>query len=130
MLFTSLKKVLFSLGCCLLWVPCANAQSSGVPWKAQDALGRDVQSADQVGELKPDKKVGIFYFLWLQEADRKAPWNDGPYDLAKLFKLLPKEDLKNVEQSDNELWGTPGTYFFLGRTPLRILFQLRSLGHS
>ena len=112
MLFISLKKVLLSLGCCLLWASCANAQSSGVPWRAQDALGRDVQAADQVGNLKPDKKVGIFYFLWLQEADKKAPWNDGPYDLAKLFKLLPKADLKKVEQSENELWGTPGTYFF------------------
>lgn len=112
MLFISLKKIFFSLCYCLLGASYANAQSSGVPWRAQDALGRDVQSSELVGELKPDKKVGIFYFLWLKEADRKAPWNDGPYDLSKLFDLLPEEDLKNVEQSDNELWGTPGTYFF------------------
>ncbi len=32
-------------------------------WAASDALGRILPTHDQVGDLKPNKFVGIFYFL-------------------------------------------------------------------
>lgn len=93
----------------------AFAQSSGTPWVAVDGLGRAVESSKKTGEIRPDKKVGIFYFVWLSEAVPKAPWNDGPYDLMKLLDKLPKSELKDVEGSNNELWGqADGTSHFWG----------------
>ena len=46
-------------------------------WAATDALARVLPTYDQVGDLKPDKFIGIFYFLW---AENEAGFKTGPYD--------------------------------------------------
>ncbi len=51
-------------------------------WAASDALGRILPTHDQVGDLKPNKFVGIFYFLW---AENKTRFNPGPYDNTKIM---------------------------------------------
>ncbi len=92
----------------------ARGQSAGTPWRAIDALGRSVDAVDVNGELREGKKVGIFYFLWLNESVPKAPWNDGPYDLTKLLAKLPASDLKDIELSKSKLWAGPGVMHFWG----------------
>ncbi|CAF4977367.1 unnamed protein product, partial [Rotaria socialis] len=37
---------------------------------------------DQVGDLRPDKFIGIFYFLW---AENEAGFKTGPYDVTKIL---------------------------------------------
>ena len=85
-------------------VSVASAQSTGTPWIAVDGLGRAVESSEKTGEIRPDKKVGIFYFLWLTESLQKDPQEDGPYDLMKILAKFSPEELKDVEASKNELW--------------------------
>ena len=51
-------------------------------WAAVDALGRVLPTHDQVGDLKPDKFVGIFYFLW---AENEAGFKTGPYDNTQIM---------------------------------------------
>ena len=51
-------------------------------WAASDALGRVLPTHDQVGDLKPDKFVGIFYFLW---AENEAGFKTGPYDNTQIM---------------------------------------------
>lgn len=82
----------------------ASAQSTGTPWVAVDGLGRAVESSEKTGEIRPDKKVGIFYFLWLTESLQKDPQSDGPYDLMKLLKNLPPEELKDIESNKGDFW--------------------------
>jgi len=95
--------------------PVAFAQSDGTPWTAVDRLGRVVRSSEENGEIRENKRVGIFYFLWLSESVPKAPWTDGPYDLMKLLDKLPEDDLKDVERSVHDLWPKAnGTMVFWG----------------
>ena len=112
----SFMKLLAAILC--IYVFCANdaarAQSQGTPWRAVDALGRRVEAGDQNGALREGKKVGIFYFLWLDESVPKAPWNDGPYDLTKILEKLPESDLKDIELSKSDLWAGPGVMHFWG----------------
>ena len=48
-------------------------------WVATDALGRTVPGYDECGPVKPNKKVGIFYWTW------HTPGRGGPYDNTKLL---------------------------------------------
>ena len=44
-------------------------------WTATDALGRSLPSHAQVGDRRPDKTVGVFYFI-CQEHGRTGPWDN------------------------------------------------------
>ncbi|MBR6387576.1 MAG: hypothetical protein IKS14_04910, partial [Thermoguttaceae bacterium] len=89
----------------------AFAQSQGVPWQAVDALGRKVESTQP---LRENKSVGIFYFLWIDSASAKAPWTDGPYDVAKILERLPEAEQKDSEASKSDLWAPMGQMHFWG----------------
>lgn len=91
------------------------AQSSGTPWGAVDGLGRKVETSQTLETTKPNKTVGIFYFLWIDSADHKDPRSDGPYDVSKILAKLPEEDVKNPEASRSDLWAPGnGTMHFWG----------------
>ncbi len=97
---------------CLLWcLPIASLSAAdenrnpGTPWPATDALGRQLPVSADVGPLKQDRCVGIFYFLWL--GDR---FSYGPYDVTKILAADPAA-LKNA---DSPLWGARGQYHFWG----------------
>ncbi len=53
-------------------------------WAATDALGRRVPVAPEVGPPRPDRFVGLFYFLWLG-----AHVNGGPWDITKILGANP-----------------------------------------
>ena len=67
-------------------------------WEATDMLGRHLVSAEQVGERRPDKKVGIFYWTW-----RDAHVNLRPINLTKLLAECPEAEF----DPDHPAWGTP-----------------------
>ncbi len=92
----------------------AYAQSPGVPWQAVDGLGRSVETSNELGTTRPNKSVGIFYFLWIDSASQKAPWTDGPYDVSKILERLPEKDLLDPEASKSELWAPHSQMHFWG----------------
>lgn len=65
-------------------------------WVATDALGRQVATFEKTGEPRPDRWVGIFYFLW-----HGAHVKGGPWDITRITSM----DTKAMEEADNPLWG-------------------------
>ena len=65
-------------------------------WVATDALGRSVPTHAEVGPPRPDRTVGIFYFLW-----HGAHVQGGPYDISKILA----QDPHALEKKDSPLWG-------------------------
>ena len=78
---------------------------TGTPWPATDALGRRLPTSTQVGTPRPDRFVGIFYFLWL--GDR---FQYGPFDVNTILA----EDPDALNKSDSPAWGSRGQYHFWG----------------
>ncbi|MBP8261948.1 MAG: hypothetical protein KA118_20030 [Verrucomicrobia bacterium] len=65
-------------------------------WVATDDLGRSLPSHGEVGGPRPDRTVGIFYFLWLGQHGR---------DLHDISKIL-------AAGGGSPAWGPPGAFHF------------------
>jgi len=98
----------------LLLAGCAGAPNAltpretinpGTPWPATDALGRTLPVAPDGGGIRPNRTVGIFYFLW-HDVDRAEP----AYNLAQ---ILP-QDPDILQKPDSPLWGPRGTQYYWG----------------
>jgi len=63
-------------------------------WVATDALGRALPLFEECGKPRPEKYVGIFYFLWLGQHGRNL------YDNTKILKADP----------DNPQYGPVGAF--------------------
>ncbi len=68
-------------------------------WIATDALGRALPTWREAGPPRPDRQVGIFYFLWLG-----AHVTGGPFDVSKILARDPAA----MEKKDSPLWGPLG----------------------
>jgi hypothetical protein len=103
-------------GTCLLGAltpPSENttaAVNPGVPWPATDALGRQLPLANEVGPPRPNRFVGIFYFLWHNSREGKSPHWDGPFDVSRILARDPDAPKK----PDSPLWGPIGMYHYWG----------------
>lgn len=86
-----------------------DASNPGTPWPATDALGRSLPGPAEVGPLKPDRFVGIFYFLTHSEGRRGQP-ADGPYDVAKILARDPAA----IRNPKSPLWGGIGASHYWG----------------
>ncbi|MEI7730969.1 MAG: hypothetical protein WCO56_15445 [Verrucomicrobiota bacterium] len=53
-------------------------------WVATDALGRSLPTNAEVGNPRPNRYVGIFYFLWLGRHGEA-----GPFDITKILAANP-----------------------------------------
>ena len=84
--------------------------NSGTPWPATDGLGRKLPMSDEVGAPQPDRLVGIFYFLWLNERANKSPHWDGPHDVSRILAKDPEA----LKKPDSQLWGPIGTSHYWG----------------
>jgi hypothetical protein len=85
-----------SLICCC---PIAIPQTWDVypdTWVATDALGRSLPTAAEVGPPRPDRTLGIFYFLWLG-----AHIQGGPYDVTRILA----QDPDAMSRPESPLWG-------------------------
>ena len=76
---------------------------------AIDDLGRVLPLDNDVTNIRNDRKVGIFYFLWIGEHG-----TGGPYDISKIAKEHPE----SVESEEN--WyasggGSRGEHHFWGK---------------
>ena len=106
---TSLVKSLF---CGLLvWLSsaaCAEPWDTfSDTWVATDDLGRTVPSAREVGPPRPQKFVGMFYFLWLGEHG-----SAGPFDITKILTQEPAA----LQNPDSPLWGSIGALHHWGES--------------
>ena len=88
----------------------SSSQVPGNPWPAMDALSRSLPLATEVGPLKSNRFVGIFYFLWLNNRGGKSPNWDGPYDVSKILAKDPQA----AQKPRSPLWGPVGMYHFWG----------------
>lgn len=92
----------------------ADAQSDrpllGSPWPATDALGRNLPDAAEVGPVRPDRWVGIFYFLWHNNPGGESPHWKGPYDINKILKVEPDA----LSKPESPYWGPIGMYHYWG----------------
>jgi hypothetical protein len=68
-------------------------------WVATDALGRTLPTFAQTGPPRPNRFVGMFYFLWLGEHG-----SAGPYDITKILAKDPDA----MQKPDSPLWGGLG----------------------
>jgi hypothetical protein len=67
-------------------------------WVASDALGRSLPTAEQVGPPRPEKFVGVFYFLWLGRHG-----DAGPFDISTILAHDPTA----INHPESPLWGPP-----------------------
>ena len=72
-------------------------------WVATDALGRGVSYHE---DARPDRKIALFYFLWLGPEAHGG----GPYDISRILSIDPKA----IENRDSPLWGPLGGAHFWG----------------
>lgn len=72
-------------------------------WVATDALGRTLPGYAECGPPRPDRVVGIFYFLWLGQHG-----TSGPFDITKLLAADPAQPQ----------WGPAGAFHHWGESEL------------
>lgn len=65
-------------------------------WVATDGLGRAVPVFPAVPAPRPDRTVGMFYFLW-----HGAHIQGGPYDVTRILAADPMA----MQKADSPLWG-------------------------
>lgn len=75
-----------------------------------DELGRVLPLYDEVGGVKENRNVGIFYFLW--QGDNASKTSEYKWDLSKIIPNHPEV----LEDGDHENWGSRerGRYYFWG----------------
>ena len=96
-------------------------------WVATDAIGRSLPIATQKGKIRPDKYVGIFYFIW-QGAhgydqhsggipgegvmEKSSSDTISPYDISKLLAENPKNPKYGPIHAFHH-WGEPYFGYYL-----------------
>lgn len=73
----------------------------GTPWPATDALGRQLSLAEEVGPLRKDRFVGIFYFLFMSKE------HDGAGEKVYNVNEIMTADPDALQKPDSPLWGPP-----------------------
>jgi hypothetical protein len=74
---------------------------------ATDALGRRLPTCKEAGDVKKDKYVGLFYWIWHTELSEGFPAND----LSKLLAQYPQI----INDYDSPLWPTDEGYYYWGK---------------
>ncbi|MEO8662086.1 MAG: hypothetical protein ABI693_26715 [Bryobacteraceae bacterium] len=95
------------------------SSNPGTSWPAVDGLGRALPTGAEAGPARPNKFVGIFYFLWFGQHDRSS---EGPFVVADILAKYPNA-LKmpgsppwGPEESPH-YWGEPLYGFYLNSDP-------------
>ncbi len=79
-----------------------------LPMPATDGLGRRLPMPGEVTGPRPNRFVGMFYFLWHDNRGGKRPDGDGPYDVSKILAIDPDA----VHHPSSKLWGPIGLYHY------------------
>ncbi|MDQ2720192.1 MAG: hypothetical protein M3Z26_10615 [Bacteroidota bacterium] len=110
-----------------LFIYCANAQNSpqisitNSNWTATDALGRKLPSYEQTGPPKPNRYVGLFYWLW-HEKLRSSTNNPDSFNVTKILK---KDPYKTNWKMQDYYWDEPEAGYYLSSDPWVMKRNLR-----
>jgi hypothetical protein len=77
-------------------IPAAFWDTQPDTWAATDDLGRRVPTFETTGAPRPDRTVGMFYFLW-----HGAHIQGGPHDVTRILARDPDA----MRKPDSPLWG-------------------------
>jgi hypothetical protein len=99
-------------------------------WTATDAVGRALPGAGQVGAPRPDRFVGMFYFLWQDSSEK-----DGPFDVSKILANDPAALSKDTSPPWGPLtrfhhWGEPLFGYYLADDEWVIRKHAQMLGDA
>ena len=75
-------------------------------WAATDGLGWTLPGFAECGPPRPDRQVGVFYFLWLGEHAN----GHGPFDVSRILA----QDPDATQKPDSPLWGPRDTFHHWG----------------
>ena len=89
-----------------------------LPLPASDGLGRALPMPGEVSGPRPDRFVGMFYFLWHDNRAGKRPEGDGPYNISTILARDPDA----THHPRSALWGPIGMYHYWGE-PLYGYYQ-------
>jgi len=80
------------------------------PLAGSDELGRVLPGHEEVGDIRENRSVALFYFLWQGDKDSKV--SELKWDLSQIIPNHPEV----LEKGDHENWGSPqrGRYYFWG----------------
>jgi hypothetical protein len=90
--------------------PAAQDLSSDT-WTATDSLGRTLPDAKQVGQPKPHKWVGIFYWTW-----HTMHGKQGPYDNTQIITADPNHPQFGPFHAPHH-WGKPELGYYISTDP-------------
>jgi hypothetical protein len=125
-------KIFYLLAMLLSFFGDARAQSPGVNHPAKDALGRALPTWEEVGDLRPGKKVAMFYWTWHTGHSQ----NSKAYDLSK---IITDPAMVNDYHHPNWApytdggafhWGEPLFDYYDGKDKWVIRKQLEMLGDA
>ncbi|MGB3802348.1 MAG: hypothetical protein WA952_21180 [Lewinella sp.] len=75
-------------------------------WAATDARGRSLPTDEEAGDLRPDRTVGIFYFLWLgahgYDAHTTPLADEGVMELSDSVDYASPYDISRILQENEE----------------------------
>ncbi len=111
-----------------LFAQTGASNSPGVPWVAIDELGRQVVAPETTAEPRPNKTIGLFYFLWLDPSEvipadvkNRDERNPGPYDLTQIIEQVGSNPTQNDEKlganGEMHFWGEPLFGYYDSRDP-------------
>lgn len=90
--------------------PPGQSKNPGTAWTATDALGRELPTAAEAGRPMPNRFVGMFYFLWHNQADLGSDGKPGPPDVSRILDADPRA----LSKPKSPLWGAMGEVHYWG----------------
>ena len=107
-----------TLSITVMWVMLSLAPSDAPPqdvyadtWVAADALGRTLPGYEQVGSVRENRTVGIFYWTW-----HTMQGGQGPYDIRKSIAENPDAP-KFGPLGAAHHWGEPELGYYISTDP-------------
>ena len=110
--------ILFAVSCPLL-APGNPADQ----WVATDGAGRRLPTHADVGDVRPDKRVGVFYYLWVGNHTRKV------HDITEIIKQ-PKGRREWGAKEAFHFWGEPEYGYYHASDPWVIRRDMQMLANA
>lgn len=85
----------------LLFVAVLADYTQGASWPATDGLGRELPGFEQVGPVRENRTVALFYFLWQYQHTQT-----GPHDISKILAEHPEA----IDDGNHPAWGPLNHY--------------------
>lgn len=92
-------------------------------WVATDALGRELVTYEDAGDARPDKLVGMFYYIWVGNHTQKV------YNITEILKQ-PEGEREWGNPQDFHFWDEPEYGYYHASDPWVIRHDMQMLANS